>query len=65
MVGYNEVELEWLRSWEGFDHYYSYSDDVSVYRRWKSREDDIYVKGEEMGISSVRCRAIYKQEFCK
>lgn len=65
MVGYNEVELEWLRLWEGFDHYYSYSDDISVYRRGKSREGEIHTKGEEMGISSDRRHAIYKQEFCK
>lgn len=59
-----QVEAEWLEMWSGFDHYYSYSDDSSVYSRWKRREREIYAHGITLGIDEERLRALYRKHYC-
>lgn len=58
-------EEEWLDLWKDFDHYYSYSDDHSVYRRWSSREKDIYSAGANMGLNETRMKNLYRLRFVK
>lgn len=65
VVPLTEVEEQWVSLWEGFDHYYSYTDDSSVYRRWKDREDKIYSEGGKLGLTTTKMKAIYKKVFCK
>lgn len=61
----NAEEAEWIELWNGFDHYYSYSDDHSVYRRWKHKETEIYAKGVTLGLNNDRMKKLYRQYFCK
>lgn len=58
-----EAENEWLKLWDGFDHYWSYSDDYRVQRRCSAQEKEIHAKGEEMGISYNRRLELYKKNF--
>ncbi len=60
VLSYTAAEEEWVKLWEGFDHYYSYTDDHSVWKRWDSRSKEIYAKGQSLGISMSRMALIFK-----
>lgn len=60
VLTYTAAEEEWIKLWEGFDHYYGYSDDHSVWKRWDSRSKEIYAEGRTLGISMGRMEMIFK-----
>ncbi len=57
-------ESEWLEMWKDFDHYYSYSDDHSVWRRWNNKEKEIYQAGIALGLTQCRMENLYRVHFC-
>lgn len=58
---YTDVEKQWIKLWDGFDHYYSYTDDHSVWKRWDTRHKEIYAEGTSLGISKSRMDVIFKK----
>lgn len=60
----SKVESEWLEMWKNFDHYYSYSDDHTVWRRWNNREKEIYQAGTGLGLDKSRMESLYRSHFC-
>lgn len=52
------VEKEWIKLWDGFDWYYGYTDDPSVWKEWDNKRKAIYEKGKAMGLCESRMQAI-------
>lgn len=57
---FTTLETEFIKLLDGFDFYYSYSDDLSVYRRWDKKWEEIKTQGEKMGLSHNRMHQIYQ-----
>lgn len=58
---YTDVEKQWIKLWDGFDHYYGYSDDHSVWKRWDTRYKEIHAEGTSLGISKSRMDVIFEK----
>lgn len=60
-VNYAEAEQVYIDLLSGFDFYYQYSDDISVYRRNNDKLKEIEAKGRALGLSDERMSEIYHQ----
>lgn len=58
---YTVLETKFVELLNGFDFYYDYSDDLSVYRRWNNKWEEIQKQGSELGLSNTRMNEIYRQ----
>lgn len=56
---HNTQELEFVKSLEGFDFWYSYSDSLSVYRAGEARQKEIIEKGVGLGLTKKRAEELY------
>ena len=60
-VTYTPQETEFIKLLDGFDFYYSYTDDGSVYKHWNNKWKEIEKAGHAMGLTHVRMNEIYRQ----
>lgn len=57
---YTDTEMKFIKLLDGFDFWYSYSDDASVYRAWNNKWKNICSEGEKLGLSDSRMNSIFK-----
>lgn len=53
-----DVEKEYVKKYDGFDFYYAYTDDVSVYRAAEKHHNELKEKGDKMIADKVRLKFI-------
>lgn len=53
-----DVEKEYIKKYDGFDFYYAYTDDVSVYRAAEKHHNELKEQGDKMIADKVRLKFI-------
>ena len=53
-----DVEKEYIKKYDGFDFYYAYTDDVSVYRAAEKHHNEQTEQGDKMIADKVRLKFI-------
>lgn len=53
-----DVEKEYVKKYDGFDFYYAYTDDVSVYRAAEKHHNEFKEQGDKMIADKVRLKFI-------
>lgn len=53
-----DVEKEYVKKYDGFDFYYAYTDDVSVYRAAEKQHRELQEQGDKMIADKVRLKFI-------
>ena len=53
-----DVEKEYVKMYNGFDFWYAYTDDCSVYRAAEKRHNELKEKGDKMIADKTRLKFI-------
>lgn len=53
-----DIEKEYVKMYDGFDFWYAYTDDSSVYREAEKRHLELQEQGDEMIVDKVRLKFI-------
>lgn len=56
----SELDKKYIDLWKGHDAYYSFSDDVGVYKRGKENHNRLEEEGRKMGLTQLRMNHLFR-----